>query len=117
MSEPWIFESTDIAGVGRAPTIEYHWSEDNAYFEASPPGGHIRVEAKADNGKVARILLTNALTGEVFAGIDSRHTPAPSVGEDWNDAHVTACEIASALYWSMWRMQQVKAAKSEEPKP
>lgn len=106
----WVLESIDISGVGRAPFVEYVFADDNTSFEAFPPGGHIRVEAVADGGKMSRVVLRNTLTDEVFADIVVRHTAAESCGEEWKDPAMAAGEIGAALYWSMWRMQQVKGS-------
>jgi hypothetical protein len=115
----WTMESMDISGVGRAPFITFTLSEDKRMVRASPPGGYILITAMRADGSLSRIELTNALTGEKFSDVDSRHVVAPSVGEDWNEPLHHATEIAAALYWSMWRMQQLKAAtpkpESEEP--
>lgn len=99
-------KSVDTSGTGRAPFIEFEMGDDNTRITANPPGGSIAITAIANDADLSRVVLTNALTQEVFADIDVRYTPAPNI-----DATANVCEIAAALYWSMWRMQQVKAAK------
>lgn len=106
----WTMESIDISRVGRAPSITFTMSEDRTTVSASPPGGEIVIRAVNEDGKRSRITLINAETLEVFATIESFHVVAPSVGDDWNEPLHHATEIAAALYWSMWRMQQTKAA-------
>lgn len=111
----WTMQSMDISAVGRAPSIDFELSKDCYEITASPPGGHIRITAITEDGEVSRIVLTNTLTGEAFADIESTRVDALSVGEDWNTASAHATEIAAALYWSMWRMQQVKAIRPTTP--
>jgi hypothetical protein len=108
-AQSWTMESMDISGVGRAPFIEFTLSEDRREITAEPPGGCIVITALTDDGERSRVELINTLTGEVFARVESVHVDAPSVGPDWNTPTAHATELAAALYWSMWRMQQLKA--------
>ena len=106
----WTMQSIDISGVGRAPFIDFELSEDRRQIVAEPPGGRIVVTALSADGVLSRVQLFNSLTGECFADLESTLVSAPSVGDDWNTATAHATEIAASLYWSMWRMQQTKAA-------
>lgn len=108
----WTMESMDISGVGRAPFIRFRLNHDRSTIEADPPGGHIRIAALNEGAERSRIVLTSTVTGEVFADIESRHVVAPSRGDDWNTATAHATEVAAALYWSMWRMQQLQAQEA-----
>lgn len=112
----WKLQSMDISAIGKAPDIEYVFADDNRSFHASPPGGLILIEAMTEDGSRSRITLTNMLTQEVFALVESQHVDAPSCGDGWSNAAAHAGEIGAALYWSMWRMQQVKARAAEEPR-
>ena len=102
-------QSMDVSALPQAPAVTFRFAEDNYSFEASPPGGHIHVSAVGARGDTSRIVLTNTLTDEVFADIQSQKRAAPSTGEQWENAACYAAELACALYWSMWRMQQIKA--------
>lgn len=108
-------QSMDISGVGKAPDVEFLFSEDNSVITAEPPGGHIRIEAGGDaEGFRSRIVLTNAVTGAVYADIEARHRPLPDLPKEWSDPAQYAGELACSLYWSMWRMQQLKVMQSDE---
>lgn len=114
-------QSMDISAIEQAPHVTFTFVDGLYAFEASPPGGHIRVDCLREEGRVSRIVLTNTLTNEVFADVISHQQDAPSIGEDWANSTLYTAEIACALYWSMWRMQQFKARAaraartSEEP--
>ncbi len=98
-------QSVDVSSIERAPSVRFSIIEDGRVMEASPPGGRIYVEYLDE--RTSRIVLTNAITNEIFADVVSRHHDAPSVGAEWNEPSLASAELASALYWSMWRMQQV----------
>ena len=123
MSEPtlhrvhvtWTMQSMDISSVGKAPDVEFAISDDRARMEASPPGGHIAVRAMERRGAAAmhgepftyHVVLTNTITGSVYADVAVRHISAGELPEEWNSPTLYAGEIACSLYWSMWRMQQL----------
>lgn len=106
-------QSMDISAIEQAPHVTFTFVDGDYAFEASPPGGHIRVDCLSDEGRVSRIVLTNTLTNEVFADVISHQHDTPSIGEDWANSALDAAELACALYWSMWRMQQLKARAKE----
>lgn len=106
--------SIDISGLPQAPSVKFTFVDDDLVMEASPPGGHLRVESMSANGEVSRVVITNTLTNEVFADVVSHQHETPSVGEEWGNSALYAAELACALYWSMWRMQQVKSLRLEE---
>jgi hypothetical protein len=112
MTMEWTLESMDISGVGKAPSVCFTMASDGMSMSASPPGGHIHVEAdslRGDDEFRSRITLTNTLTGSVYADVVARHVSAGELPAEWNDATMYAGELACSLYWSMWRMQQLKA--------
>jgi hypothetical protein len=111
-SNTWLMRSMDISGVGKAPDVEFTFSDDNRVITAEPPGGHIRIEAGGGDteGFRSRIVLTSMLTGSVYADIEARHSSLPDLPKEWEDPAQYAGELACSLYWSMWRMQQLKAA-------
>lgn len=77
---------------------------------AEPPGAAIRIEAvDCAKGFKSRIVLTDAQDGSVVADIDVRHLSSPGYPAQWGDPALYAGELACALYWSLWRMQQLKA--------
>lgn len=108
-------QSMDISAIEQAPHVRFTFVDGDYAFEASPPGGHIRVDCLHEQGRVSRIVLTNTLTNEVFADVISHQQDTPSVGDDWTNSALYAAELACALYWSMWRMQQIKAGATRAP--
>lgn len=105
----WTLESVDTSGLGRAPNVEYALSDDRSAITGEPPGGRIRITALTQDARRSRIELVNSLTGETFADVEATMVATPSVGDDWDNPLAYFAELAAALYWSMWRMQQVKA--------
>lgn len=112
----WTMDAHDVSAIPLAPSITFRMSEDLGTITATPPGGTIVLSAGPQD--VSRIVLTNALTGEVFADILSTHVLAASLGDAWNTVTQHACEVAAALYWSMWRRQQIRATEvASTPEP
>lgn len=112
----WLMQSMDISGVGKAPDVEFTMDDDMMGMTASPPGARIQIEVasvRGDSEFQSRITLTNALTGSVYADVVAKHVTAGELPAEWNDEALYAGELACSLYWSMWRMQQLKAAKAE----
>lgn len=110
-------QSMDISSVAQAPSVTFTFADDSYSFEASPPGGRLHVSAVDARGAVSRIVLTNTLTDEVFADVEARQHATPSIGDEWENSALYAAEIACALYWSMWRMQQLKAQPAQAEAP
>jgi hypothetical protein len=111
MADTFDLNSHDISSVGKAPALRFTINSSRRGFWAEAPGGRIDVTALSDDGRTSRIVITNTLTNEVFADLVSNQVDAPSVGDDWTNPAVYAAEIGAALYWSMWRKQQLDAER------
>lgn len=111
----WTLDSHDVSWLPQAPSITFRLSEDLSTITATPPGGILKLTA--EKGDASRIVLTNAETGEVYADILSEHVLAASLGDAWNTVTQHACEVAAALYWSMWRRQQIRKMRPDEDAP
>lgn len=102
----WTMDAHDVSGLPLAPSVTFVLNEYGTGIVAEPPGGLIVLMLVG--GIESRIVLTNTETGEVFADVLSKHCTAPSLGDEWNTITQHACEVAAALYWSMWRRQQIR---------
>lgn len=107
----WTVESTDVSGVpgiSKPPALAFELSEDRSVLRATGPGGSIVITPLSDDAETSHLVLTNDLTGEVWAELVLRYNAAPSLGAEYNNALQYTCDIACALYWSMWRMQRYR---------
>jgi hypothetical protein len=97
-------------GVGQPPNVEFTMAEDRRSFAATPEGAKISVLA-LESGR-SRIILHDTERDMVTADIVLTHLPVPGHPE-WEDAALYAGEVACALYWSQWRMQQARKLRGE----
>lgn len=105
----FVIESVSTEGVGQPPNVEFTMAEDCRSFTAEPEGAKIYVLAKEP--MVSRIVLIDTTRDFISAEIEVRHHEVPGHPQ-WNDPALYAGEVACALYWSQWRMQQARKLKA-----
>ena len=110
-------ESVSTDGVDQPPNVEFVMAEHSRSFSATPDGARIEVFAEptpeGQTGRWSRIILIDTVRGFIAAEILVHHHEVPGHPQ-WEDPALYAGETACALYWSMWRMQQVNARKAAQ---
>ena len=105
MDSEYVIESHDISGVGKAPNVAFVYSGDGLTATAHPPRACISVVVVSEEtGRVE--IKCGDFTTRVTVQCEE-HDP---IHGPWAELMETAC----AIYWSMWRRQELYAIHAKK---